>query len=50
LATVAIDTFITDVSSVMRNCADASVRSTTEAALAAFSALTDAASVDIDAA
>jgi hypothetical protein len=50
LATVAIDTFITDVSSVMRNCADASVRSTTEAALAAFSALPVAATVDIDAA
>ena len=50
LATVAIDTFITDVSSVIRNCAEASVRSTTEAALAAVSALPVAASVDIDAA
>ena len=50
LATVAIDTFITDVSSVMRNCAEASVRSTTEAALAAVSALVVAAWLDIDAA
>ena len=50
LATVAIDTFITDVSSVMRNCAEASVSSTTEAALAAVSALPVAASLDIDAA
>jgi hypothetical protein len=50
LATVAIDTFITDVSSVIKNCADASVRSTTEAALATFSALPVAATVDIDAA
>ena len=50
LATVAMDTFITDVSSVMRNCAAASVRSTTEAAPAAVSALAVAASLDIDAA
>ena len=47
LATVAIDTFITDVSSVMRNCAEASVRSTTEAALAAASTLTGGESADI---
>jgi hypothetical protein len=31
-ATVAIDTFITDVSSVIKNCADASVNNTTDAA------------------
>ena len=49
-ATVAIDTFITDVSSVIRNCAEASVRSTTEAARAAVSALVVAAWLDIDAA
>src|SRR6476659_1265434 len=47
LATVAIDTFITDVSSVMRNCAEASVRSTTDAAPATTSALDAASSVDI---
>jgi hypothetical protein len=33
-ATVAIETFITDVSSVMRNCPDASVSSTSVAPLA----------------
>ena len=47
LATVAIDTFITDVSSVIRNCAEASVSSTTEAALAAPGALTGRDSADI---
>src|SRR6516225_7170695 len=47
LATVAIETFITDVSSVIRNCADASVRRTTEAAPAASAAFTGALSVDI---
>ena len=35
LATVAIDTFITDVSSVIKNCAEASVSRTTDAPLAA---------------
>ena len=33
-ATVAIDTFITELSSVIRNCADASVSSTPPAAFA----------------
>src|SRR5262245_34265853 len=37
-ATVAIDTFITELSSVMRNCADARVRSTNPDALATRSA------------
>ncbi len=50
VATVAIDTFITDVSRVIRNCAEARVTSTTEAALETVSALPVAASVDIDAA
>src|SRR5215467_5095968 len=35
LATVAIDTFMTELSSVIRNCADASVSSTTPVAPAA---------------
>jgi len=39
LATVEMDTFITEVSSVIRNCAEANVRSTTEAALAAVRSL-----------
>ena len=34
LATVAIDTFITDVSRVIKNCAEASVSRTTDAPLA----------------
>src|SRR5215472_15693930 len=38
LATVAIDTFMTELSSVIRNCADASVSSTIPAAPAAPSA------------
>jgi hypothetical protein len=38
-ATVEMDTFITEVSSVIRNCAEANVRSTTEAALAAVRSL-----------
>src|SRR5262245_46894454 len=46
LATVAIDTFITDVSSAMRNCAEARVKSTTDAAPAALSALTVADGLD----
>ena len=50
LATVAIDTFMTDVSSVIRNCAEASVSSTTEAAPAAASALGVSAWLDIGAA
>src|SRR4029453_1117165 len=33
LATVAIETFITELSSVIRNCPDASVRSTTPVAV-----------------
>jgi hypothetical protein len=44
---VAIDTFITDVSRVIKNCADANVRSTTDAALAASAALAVAVSADI---
>src|SRR6476661_1793915 len=47
LATVAIDTFMTDVSSVMRNCAEAKVRSTTDAARDASALVTAAESVDI---
>ena len=47
LATVAIDTFITDVSSVIRNCAEASVSSTTEAPLVAPSTPTGRESTDI---
>jgi hypothetical protein len=35
LATVAIDTFMTELSSVIKNCAEASVSSTTPAAPAA---------------
>ena len=35
LATVAIETFITELSSVMRNCAEASVSNTSPVALAA---------------
>ena len=38
LATVAIDTFMTELSSVIRNCAEASVSSTIPAAAAAPSA------------
>jgi len=47
LATVAIDTFITEVSSVIRNCADASVKSTDEAALLTTSASAEGESTDI---
>src|SRR5262245_7685183 len=46
LATVAIDTFITEVSSVIRNCAEAKVTNTTEAPLAVRS-LTRSGSTDI---
>jgi hypothetical protein len=47
LATVAIETFMTDVSSVIRNCAVANVSSTTEAARLAASALAGPDSADI---
>ena len=47
LATVAIDTFITDVSSVMRNCAAASVIRIIEAARAATPAVVVPESLDM---
>jgi hypothetical protein len=47
LATVAIDTFITDVSSVIRNCAEANVTSTTEAALLTAAPVATPGSADI---
>jgi hypothetical protein len=46
-ATVAIDTFITEVSSVIRNCAEARVTSTIEAPLVAASTPTERESEDI---
>ena len=47
LATVAIDTFITDVSRVIKNCAEASVSRTTDAPLAAAAPPTRPESADI---